>query len=62
MYYRTTVGELERRRFLVLPTFAAPHCTVIFDELSDVIELAAAFGDPLRNPYADLRRRSDETR
>jgi hypothetical protein len=51
--YRTTVGRLLADGFDVLPTFAAPHFTVLIPSLDAVDDLAAAFGNLLRNPYAE---------
>ena len=50
--YRTTVGDLLDASFDVLPTFAAPHYTVVIPHLDAVVALAAAFGNLVRNPYA----------
>jgi hypothetical protein len=50
--YRTTVHRLLTGGFDVLPTFVAPHYTVLIPSLEAVAELAAAFGELLRNPYA----------
>lgn len=50
--YRTTVGDLLDSGLDVLPTFAAPHYTVLLPYLDAVAELAAAFGNLVRNPYA----------
>lgn len=50
--YRTTVGDLLRRDLQLLPTFAAPHYTVVLPDLDAVAELAEAFGDLVDNPYA----------
>ena len=36
----------------VLPTFVAPHYTLLIPNLDAVSELAAAFGNLVRNPYA----------
>lgn len=52
--YRTTVGELVDAGLDVLPTFAAPHYTVLIPSLDAVAELAAAFGKLVRNPYAGV--------
>jgi hypothetical protein len=51
--YRTTVGVLLAEGFDVLPTFAAPHYTVLVSDLDEVAQLAAAFGELLPNPYAE---------
>lgn len=51
--YRTTVGQLLVRGLDVLPTFAAPHHTVLIPNLDAVAELATAFGKLVRNPYAE---------
>ena len=50
--YRTTVGQLLAQGLDVLPTFAAPHHTVVIPNLEAVAEPAAAFGKLVRNPYA----------
>jgi hypothetical protein len=50
--YRTTVGDLLDADFHVLPTFAAPHYTLLVPNLGAVAELAAAFGNLIQNPYA----------
>jgi hypothetical protein len=50
--YRTTVGELTVTGFGLLPTFQAPHYTVLLPGLDTVDELAAALGPLLTNPYA----------
>ena len=50
--YRTTVGDLVDAGLDVLPTFAAPHYTVLIPNLDAVAELAVAFGKLVRNPYA----------
>jgi hypothetical protein len=50
--YRTTVGDLLDAGLHVLPTFAAPHYTLLIPNLDDVTELAAAFGNLIQNPYA----------
>lgn len=49
--YRTGVGDLLDAGFQVLPTFAAPHYTLLIPNLGAVIELAAAFGDLVQNRY-----------
>jgi hypothetical protein len=48
------VGQLHVAGFDVLPTFAAPHYTVLVASLDAVAELAAAFGKLVRNPYAEV--------
>lgn len=50
--YRTTVGALLDAGLQVLPTFVAPHYTLLIPNLDAVSELAAAFGNLVRNPYA----------
>lgn len=50
--YRATVGRLIDAGLDLLPTFAAPHFTVVIPSLDAVDALAAAFGDLVRNPYA----------
>lgn len=50
--YRTTVQVLDDAGFSLLPTFAAPHYTVVLPGLDAVGDLAAAFGGLLANPYA----------
>jgi hypothetical protein len=54
--YRTTVGELIAAGFGLLPTFQAPHYTVLVADLDTVDELAAALGPMLTNPYAGGRK------
>ncbi|MGE3689447.1 MAG: hypothetical protein AB7J47_24160 [Acidimicrobiia bacterium] len=53
--YRTTVGQLLAEGFVVLPTFAEPQYTVLIPSLDAVDELATAFGNLRRNPYAEAR-------
>jgi len=53
--YRTTVGRLVANGFEILPTFAIPHFTVLIPSLDAVVELAAAFGKLVQNPYAEGR-------
>lgn len=50
--YRATVGRVLDAGLDLLPTFAAPHFTVVIPSLDAVDALAAAFGDLVRNPYA----------
>ncbi len=50
--YRTTVDVVLRSGLKLLPTFAAPHYTVIIPDLDAVADLAAAFGELVDNPYA----------
>lgn len=54
--YRTTVGQLTTLGFQVLPTFTAPHFTVLMSGLDRVDDLADAFGQLLPNPYAEGRK------
>lgn len=54
--YRTTVGELIAAGFGLLPTFQAPHFTVLLPGLDAVDELAVALGPLLTNPYAGGRK------
>lgn len=51
--YRTTVGQLLAQGLDLLPTFAAPHYTVVSPNLDAVAELAAAFGKLVCDPYAE---------
>lgn len=50
--YRTTVEVVLRSGLNLLPTFAAPHYTVIIPDLDAVADLAAVFGELVDNPYA----------
>ncbi len=50
--YRTTVEVVLRSGLNLLPTFAAPHYTVITPDLDAVADLATAFGELVDNPYA----------
>jgi hypothetical protein len=50
--YRTTVGRLAAAGFTLLPTFTAPHYTVLLPDIDMVDDLARAFGDLRANPYA----------
>jgi hypothetical protein len=54
--YRTTVGALLASGYGLLPTFQAPHCTVLIPGLDSVDDLASALGPLLANPYAGLRK------
>ncbi len=51
--YRTSVGHLESAGFELLPTFTAPHYTVVIPALDRIDDLARAFGELLANPYAE---------
>ncbi len=51
--YRTTVAQLTALGFDMLPTFTAPHFTVLMTGLDQVDDLANAFGRLLPNPYAE---------
>ena len=53
MIYRTTGRAITQSGFLMLPTFAAPHHTVVLPGLEAVEDLAAAFGLLVPNPYAE---------
>ena len=50
--YRTTVEVVLLSGLNLLPTFAAPHYTVIIPDLDCVADLASAFGELVANPYA----------
>jgi hypothetical protein len=54
--YRTTVRELVAAGFGLLPTFQAPHYTVLLSGIDAVEDLAAALGPLLTNPYARNRK------
>lgn len=51
--YRTTVGALAEAGFGLLPTFNAPHYTVLLPDLDAADDLAGVFGELLVNPYAE---------
>ena len=53
--YRTNVSTLNDAGFELLPTFIAPHYTVLLSSLDGAIDLAAAFGNLVVNPYAEPR-------
>ncbi len=62
-FYRSYLGasltrdvlDLSRvRQINVLPTFAAPHYTVLIPSLDAVDAMAAAFGKLVRNPYSGV--------
>jgi hypothetical protein len=50
--YRSTVGRLTDAGFVLLPTFARPHFTIVLPALEAVSDLATALGPLLANPYA----------
>ena len=54
--YRTTVRRLGEAGFMLLPTFAEPHYTVILPTIEAADDLAAAFGNLIPNPYAEGRK------
>lgn len=51
--YRTTARRLRDAGFELLPTFAAPHYTVLMSTVETASGLAAAFGNLVVNPYAE---------
>ncbi len=51
--YRSTVSTLTDAGFELLPTFIAPHYTVLLPSLDAADDLAAAFGNLVVNPYAE---------
>jgi hypothetical protein len=51
--YRTNVSTLKDAGFVLLPTFSAPHFTVLMSSLEAADDLAAAFGNLAVNPYAE---------
>jgi hypothetical protein len=53
--YRTSVSTLRDAGFELLPTFIAPHYTVLMSSLESANDLAAAFGNLVGNPYAEGR-------
>ena len=53
--YRTNVSTLTDAGFELLPTFIAPHYTVLLPSLDAANDLAAAFGNLVVNPYAEGR-------
>ena len=53
--YRTTVSTLNDSGFVLLPTFIAPHYTVLMSSLDAADDLAIAFGNLVVNPYAEGR-------
>jgi hypothetical protein len=53
--YRTNVSTLKDAGFVLLPTFSAPHFTVLMSSLEAADDLAAAFGNLVVNPYAEGR-------
>ena len=50
--YRTNVSTLNDASFELVPTFIAPHYTVLMSDLDAANDLAAAFGNLVVNPYA----------
>ncbi len=54
--YRTSTLSLVAAGFVLLPTFAAPHHTVVMHSLDAIRDLAAAFGSLLINPYAERQK------
>lgn len=50
--YRSTVGRLTDAGFVLLPTFARPHFTIVLPALEAASDLATALGPLLANPYA----------
>lgn len=53
--YRTDVGTLKDAGFELLPTFIAPHHTVLMSNLEAADDLAPAFGNLVVNPYVEGR-------
>ncbi len=51
--YRTNVSTLNDAGFVLLPTFIAPHYTVLMSSLEAADDLAAAFGNLVVNPYVE---------
>jgi hypothetical protein len=50
--YLTAAGTLRKAGFVLLPTFARPHYTVVMDTLDRADDLMAALGTLRTNPYA----------
>jgi hypothetical protein len=50
--YRSSVGRLETAGFVLVPTFARPHYTVVIPDLGAIDGLASALGSLVPNPYA----------
>jgi hypothetical protein len=59
--YRTNVSTLTDAGFELLPTFIAPHYTVLTSSLDLANDLAAAFGNLVVNPRLREERRNDDT-